>query len=539
MQRIDQRLVPVVDAREFSSLQAALDAAGNLGVDVDVVGQGNLAVSTTLTIPGKVRLLRTTIVVTGSPDGSSAAVKLNGDGAAIEGCRLTLAAGAYYNGILHNADNTVSRGCVIRFSGLSLADPTTDGTSETPDNLFYAVRASPAGSLLGVVIEGNDIAGTAKLPNGVVVARCPGVRVVSNCIHDLAATWGVGFDKDQCWGIYLGAGCQDGTADGNTLSDIDVSGIHSNSESAGASADKGRRITRNTIRDVTYHPLAVEYAQGPVVQGNAIYRFGNPILVNQCYGAAFTGNTVRELIASDYASNTTMVSVAGGSGNNVGGNTISDRGDAVFGISCSAADTTVVGNTFGRNRPRQAILIDTSGVRSSAKGNDIADTDDTTVANCIDAKADDATVENNKVIHQSAIASAYGVRVSGSRVRVSKNRIKSQRGVFVAAGTGAVLEDNDLSQVASATLITDSGTSTVKRRNDGYVTANSGVTSAADGGTIAHGLVATPTRYGATPTVGGEMASVTAVGSANLTIAIKKPDGSAGTTQNIAWWAEV
>lgn len=67
---------------------------------------------------------------------------------------------------------------------------------------------------------------------------------------------------------------------------------------------------------------------------------------------------------------------------------------------------------------------------------------------------------------------------------------------------------------------------------------NGGVASVADGGTIAHGLGATPTKYGTVGTVANEIVSATA-DATNMTVAIKKPaDGSAGTTQSVAWWAE-
>ena len=65
-----------------------------------------------------------------------------------------------------------------------------------------------------------------------------------------------------------------------------------------------------------------------------------------------------------------------------------------------------------------------------------------------------------------------------------------------------------------------------------------GATSTADGGTIAHGLSATPTIARTQVSVSGEFASVTGLDATNITIAIKKHDGTAGTTQTIYWDAE-
>jgi len=60
----------------------------------------------------------------------------------------------------------------------------------------------------------------------------------------------------------------------------------------------------------------------------------------------------------------------------------------------------------------------------------------------------------------------------------------------------------------------------------------------ADGGTIAHGLGTTPTWATATGSVASEIITVTAVGAANLTVAIKTDAGAAGTNQTIYWRAK-
>lgn len=65
-----------------------------------------------------------------------------------------------------------------------------------------------------------------------------------------------------------------------------------------------------------------------------------------------------------------------------------------------------------------------------------------------------------------------------------------------------------------------------------------GATSVSDGGTVTHGLGATPDVVNVTPTVSGEFASVTALGATTFTIAIKKHDGTAGTTQTVYWEAK-
>ena len=65
-----------------------------------------------------------------------------------------------------------------------------------------------------------------------------------------------------------------------------------------------------------------------------------------------------------------------------------------------------------------------------------------------------------------------------------------------------------------------------------------GVASKVNGGTIAHGVGAAPTRYGATATVAQHIVAVTAVDATNLTIALHTDAGVAvAVAENVAWWA--
>ena len=80
-------------------------------------------------------------------------------------------------------------------------------------------------------------------------------------------------------------------------------------------------------------------------------------------------------------------------------------------------------------------------------------------------------------------------------------------------------------QTADYLIIGDNTTGLIKQ----------GRTSIADGGTITHGLSATPTWAIVTPITAGEFATVTTLGATTLTVAIKKHDNSAGTTQFVSW----
>mgnify|MGYP001381084767 CR=1 FL=1 len=90
----------------------------------------------------------------------------------------------------------------------------------------------------------------------------------------------------------------------------------------------------------------------------------------------------------------------------------------------------------------------------------------------------------------------------------------------------------------NTTNVTNNATTPRFWGNMGYVTEAWGATAnVADGGNIAHGLSITPTTVIAQPSISGEMVSVTAIGAANFTVAIKTHAGAAGTQQTIYWRA--
>jgi len=82
--------------------------------------------------------------------------------------------------------------------------------------------------------------------------------------------------------------------------------------------------------------------------------------------------------------------------------------------------------------------------------------------------------------------------------------------------------------------------STVAAGNDArlHTYTTGAATSVADGGTITHGLGATPTVVLTQASVSSEFVSVTALSGTTFTVAIKKDTGAAGTTQTVYWKAE-
>lgn len=129
-------------------------------------------------------------------------------------------------------------------------------------------------------------------------------------------------------------------------------------------------------------------------------------------------------------------------------------------------------------------------------------------------------------------------------------KIRNNTGINLASGNQLVKWDGggspgkvliEMNQADNDTAYGSLSTGAVQRLNQWKTKAGhaSGATSVADGGTITHGLVTTPTKVRCQASVSGEMVSVTAVGNSTFTVAIKTHANGAGTTQTIYWEAEV
>lgn len=94
------------------------------------------------------------------------------------------------------------------------------------------------------------------------------------------------------------------------------------------------------------------------------------------------------------------------------------------------------------------------------------------------------------------------------------------------------LATSDISDSGDYTTFVEGGGIYPGRETYGY-------SRIADGGTINHNLSAVPTFILVTPTVAGEMASVTARDGTTITVALKTHAGAAGTTQRVYWMARV
>lgn len=156
----------------------------------------------------------------------------------------------------------------------------------------------------------------------------------------------------------------------------------------------------------------------------------------------------------------------------------------------------------------------------------------------------------NTIIGNTFYDTANGIWLyNGPRKNVIANNIfinaqvdNCDRGVYEQSNTydtGENLIVNNAFLCADTAVITIAGQGSIARDNIGWKNTNCGVAaSVADGGTIAHGLNGAPVWANVTPSVSGEFVSITAMDATNITVAIKKHDNSAGTTQTLYWEAK-
>ncbi len=157
-------------------------------------------------------------------------------------------------------------------------------------------------------------------------------------------------------------------------------------------------------------------------------------------------------------------------------------------------------------------------------------------------------VIKNNVLSGNATSGYRGdIEVDALDSEISKNYLSNPGTGIVAAimtnyGSGQIFDNTCYNYDGMAGVVISPGWKAWNNVGSGTfdITENSGAAAnVTDGGTIAHGLVTTPTKVICTPSVAGEMVSVTGLNATNITIAIKKLNGTSGTPQTIYWNANV
>lgn len=270
----------------------------------------------------------------------------------------------------------------------------------------------------------------------------------------------------------------------------------------------------------------------------------NRLLEHGVYVAGSNGNNVRAPIVED--NRVTLAAIDGvkvsyADDTQVTGNVcLNNGGEGVY-VTLGATRTLVDGNTLQGNSngviaytgtasdvvDRTRITNNTSR-KNLKNGISVTDASTGAVTNTLVAGND---VDDND---QDATGTQYGIVLSGGSSNtgsvVAGNRVSNEAtGIVVASGVVSARIENNVF-AGNSTNLTDSGTTTVIDQVTRGVTA-----SVADGGTITHGHPKTPTSVRCTSSVSGEFISVTAIGATTFTVAIKKHDNSAGTTQSVYW----
>lgn len=408
----------------------------------------------------------------------------------------------------------------------------------------------------GIVIDG----GTGSGDGGIAV----GNAVVGNHCHDKATN---GITVKRAWHTEItGNYCSGNGSDGITLENDDAL-VRINVTARTGAFTVGETLTGGTSG-----------ASGAVLANGTGYNGVNFVVVGGVTGGPYrreetvTGGTSGETATVQEFGSTNHGTI---SGNRSFDNGNAGAGQGIFaesnihdvtinGNACSGNQSTgiLVGGSAGRNR-RIAIsgnesqrngghgcyiqaASGKSATEISVTGNVFADN---TLAGLSTNYVTNFVISGNIVTdnNQKAAGVQYGLRVAGSQGIVTSNLVACNGYTYahvdninINAVSNNVLVANNRLYGATGNDITDNASNSVIRDNVGYETEVSAKSvSVADGASIAHTLAVTPTIVTVTPTVAGEIVAVTAITSTTFTVAIKKHDGTAGTTQDLYWRAQL
>ena len=155
-------------------------------------------------------------------------------------------------------------------------------------------------------------------------------------------------------------------------------------------------------------------------------------------------------------------------------------------------------------------------------------------------------ITGNEIYIAGTSATNYGIYDAGTsqEVLIVNNIITSESSYnytgirIVTSLTDGHIAFNEIRNCTGTPISVGATSNGFIFRNTGYKTQAEGATATvADGGAINHGLVGTPTGVVVSTSVSAEFASVITLDTAHFHVAIKKHDGSAGTTQTIYWYA--
>lgn len=380
---------------------------------------------------------------------------------------------------------------------------------------LYTPPEGTQGPIENIVVANNQMSVDATVTRGVGILGATGVLIAGNVIAGA-------YDA-----VYLLAGGSTYPTPNNeiTISDniIDTTQRHG---IFGTGNDHHRiRIAGNQIRAAGADGIRLSGLDTGTVDGNLIYQAGEVGLriVNVQNDVTYARNVISAPGQDSGATNRhgIMLDYAGSSRLSFVGNTIKDApGDAIYLYPHSGV---VTGFAVCDN------VIDgaTRGIYGGFQGCRIANNRFRDIDGEAGIRFSGATTNSGNMIEGNDIADTRGTPLMDYCL------------ALWGADATTIVRNNILGAAELGTFAAGVPTGT-RIGNVGYVTENRGAAaSTADGGTIAHGCAAAPTTATVSGSVAGEIVTVTSIDATNITVAIKKPDGSAGTAQTVYWRAEV
>ena len=324
---------------------------------------------------------------------------------------------------------------------------------------------------------------------------------IKHCIHVQDKCQKLNFHDNYFTGWYGKAVNVEGGGGAGICYDVSITNNMMNDFEAGIDADGidldqvyYAVISNNIIRDAADDGIDCGSVVNLAITNNILKDCVNGIEIYASAGA-ITGNAIDKATGVGIVADMSMLSITGNYLRSIYTHGINLRG---------GHDCTVVGNTFWRC--------------SWGANNTYDDI-------CLQAKGAEHSLRN--VISNNVSVADGAQKVKHMIEEVDANQDYN------------IITDN-INTGAVTAMILKSGANTIVSNNLGHVTENGGVTgNVADGGTFAHGLVSTPTYCVVTGTVTGDLVSVSALGAANVTVAIKDEGGGAGTAQPLYWRAWV
>lgn len=253
--------------------------------------------------------------------------------------------------------------------------------------------------------------------------------------------------------------------------------------------EQGVLFEGNGTRNATYLRISDSYLANN--KGHGVYA------LNQAYGLHIIHNTIAGNGLSPAGG--AGIAAVSNDGHQIIGNLIDENSHGI--LLYSVSDATIA-NNFVQNGNRHGILLDGASIYNNIVNNYILNPS-TETANTYGGIIISNSAQNNvcnNFIWANTVTASDGVKEIGTS---NNNVIKENR--LYGTITNPVIK---------------TGAGSVIKGNTGYKTESEGTSTIASGGTISHGLAATPTVVQVTSRVAGHFASVTARSSSTITVAI-------------------